>query len=190
MPPRRTKTPRIVLVSRLLRDERVPRRRKLLLVALVGYLALPFDLVPDFIPVAGQLDDVLVVAFVLGASFAQAASRSCASTGPDLSSRSGSCCAPQGPDPGRARSINAQESWRCRLLSSSRFDSSSSRLAPCARTSRRVATSVSMRSLSRAITGDDCSLTLMTFMSTSLDLLFAYWNTEERRRWDFRTAAS
>jgi uncharacterized membrane protein YkvA (DUF1232 family) len=55
----------IVLVSRLLRDERVPRRRKLLLVALIGYLALPFDLVPDFVPVAGQLDDVLVVAFVL-----------------------------------------------------------------------------------------------------------------------------
>ena len=55
----------IVLVSRLLRDDRVPRRRKLLLVALAGYLALPFDLIPDFIPVAGQLDDVLVVAFVL-----------------------------------------------------------------------------------------------------------------------------
>ena len=55
----------IVLVSRLLHDERVPRRRKLLLVGLVGYLVLPFDLIPDFIPVAGQLDDVLVVAFVL-----------------------------------------------------------------------------------------------------------------------------
>jgi len=55
----------IVLVSRLLADERVPGRRKLLLVGLVGYLALPFDLVPDFIPIAGQLDDVLVVAFVL-----------------------------------------------------------------------------------------------------------------------------
>ena len=55
----------IVLVSRLARDPRVPRRRKLLLVALVGYLALPFDLVPDFIPVAGQLDDALIVAFVL-----------------------------------------------------------------------------------------------------------------------------
>ena len=55
----------IVLLSRLLRDPRVPRRRKLLLVGLVGYLALPFDLVPDFIPVAGQLDDALVVAFVL-----------------------------------------------------------------------------------------------------------------------------
>jgi uncharacterized membrane protein YkvA (DUF1232 family) len=55
----------IVLVSRLLGDSRVSRRRKLLLVGVVGYLALPFDLVPDFIPVAGQLDDVLVVAFVL-----------------------------------------------------------------------------------------------------------------------------
>jgi uncharacterized membrane protein YkvA (DUF1232 family) len=55
----------IVLLSRLLRDSRVPRGRKLLLAGLVGYLALPFDLVPDFIPVAGQLDDAFVVAFVL-----------------------------------------------------------------------------------------------------------------------------
>jgi uncharacterized membrane protein YkvA (DUF1232 family) len=55
----------VVLCSRLLRDPRVPRRKKLLLVALAGYLALPFDLVPDFIPVAGQLDDVIVVALVL-----------------------------------------------------------------------------------------------------------------------------
>ena len=44
----------IVLVHRLLHDARVPRRQKLLLLALVGYLALPFDLVPDFIPVAGS----------------------------------------------------------------------------------------------------------------------------------------
>src|ERR671936_1048864 len=55
----------VVLVSRLAREPRVPRRRKLLLLALVGYLALPFDLVPDFIPVAGQLDDAIVVALVL-----------------------------------------------------------------------------------------------------------------------------
>lgn len=55
----------IVLVTRLARDPRVPRRRKLLLLGLVGYLALPFDLVPDFIPVAGQLDDAIVVALVL-----------------------------------------------------------------------------------------------------------------------------
>lgn len=55
----------IVLVTRLARDPRVPRRRKVLLLGLVGYLALPFDLVPDFIPVAGQLDDALIVALVL-----------------------------------------------------------------------------------------------------------------------------
>ena len=55
----------IVLVTRLARDPRVPRRRKLMLVALVAYLSLPFDLVPDFIPVAGQLDDVIIVALVL-----------------------------------------------------------------------------------------------------------------------------
>jgi uncharacterized membrane protein YkvA (DUF1232 family) len=55
----------IVLVTRLAREPRVSRSRKLLLVALVGYLALPFDLVPDFIPIAGQLDDAIVVALVL-----------------------------------------------------------------------------------------------------------------------------
>src|ERR687888_1938273 len=55
----------IVLVSRLAREPRVPRRRKLVLAGLVGYLALPFDLVPDFIPVAGQLDDALIVGLAL-----------------------------------------------------------------------------------------------------------------------------
>jgi uncharacterized membrane protein YkvA (DUF1232 family) len=55
----------VVLCSRLLRDPRVPRQKKLLLVGLAGYLALPFDLIPDFIPVVGQLDDVIVVALVL-----------------------------------------------------------------------------------------------------------------------------
>lgn len=55
----------IVLVGRLLGDPRVPRRHRLLLSALIGYLALPFDLVPDIIPVAGQLDDAVVVALVL-----------------------------------------------------------------------------------------------------------------------------
>jgi uncharacterized membrane protein YkvA (DUF1232 family) len=57
----------LVLVKRLLGDPRVPRRRKLLLVALLVYLASPIDLVPDFVPVAGQLDDAIVVALVLRA---------------------------------------------------------------------------------------------------------------------------
>ena len=55
----------VVLFRRLLADERIPRRRKLALVARLGYLASPIDLVPDFIPVAGQLDDALAVVLVL-----------------------------------------------------------------------------------------------------------------------------
>jgi uncharacterized membrane protein YkvA (DUF1232 family) len=55
----------VVLLTRLLRDPRVPRRSKALVAALLPYLALPFDLIPDFIPVVGQLDDAVLVAFVL-----------------------------------------------------------------------------------------------------------------------------
>ena len=55
----------VVLFRRLLGDPAVPRRRKWALAALVGYLAMPIDLVPDFIPVAGQLDDAILVALVL-----------------------------------------------------------------------------------------------------------------------------
>ena len=55
----------IVLIRRLLADPRVPRRKKAVLVGLVAYLALPFDLVPDFIPIAGYLDDAVIVALVL-----------------------------------------------------------------------------------------------------------------------------
>ena len=57
----------VVLVKRLLKDPRVSRRRKLALALLVAYLAMPIDLVPDFIPVAGQLDDAIVLAVVLRA---------------------------------------------------------------------------------------------------------------------------
>jgi uncharacterized membrane protein YkvA (DUF1232 family) len=57
----------IVLFKHLLADERLPRRHRLMIGGLLGYLALPFDLVPDFIPVAGQLDDAIVVALALRA---------------------------------------------------------------------------------------------------------------------------
>lgn len=55
----------LILLRRLLGDSRVPRRRKLALVGLVGYLSVPLDLVPDFIPVVGLLDDVIVAAVAL-----------------------------------------------------------------------------------------------------------------------------
>jgi uncharacterized membrane protein YkvA (DUF1232 family) len=49
----------------MLRDPRVPRRVKAALGLLLLYLLMPFDLVPDFIPIAGQLDDAILVAAVL-----------------------------------------------------------------------------------------------------------------------------
>ena len=55
----------VVLVRRLLGDPRVPRRARLVLGALLLYLVSPIDLVPDFIPVAGQLDDAILLALVL-----------------------------------------------------------------------------------------------------------------------------
>lgn len=55
----------LVLFKRLIADPRVDRRRKGLLLGMVAYLASPIDLVPDFIPVAGQLDDAILAAFVL-----------------------------------------------------------------------------------------------------------------------------
>jgi uncharacterized membrane protein YkvA (DUF1232 family) len=55
----------VVFARRLIADPRVPRRHKLMLGGLLAYLASPVDLVPDFIPVAGQLDDALLLGLVL-----------------------------------------------------------------------------------------------------------------------------
>lgn len=55
----------LVLFRRLLGDRRVPRRSKAAVALTLAYLALPLDLVPDFIPVAGQLDDAIVVGLTL-----------------------------------------------------------------------------------------------------------------------------
>ena len=55
----------VVLFCRLVREPRLSLRRRLLLGAVVPYLAMPFDLVPDFIPIAGQLDDALLVLFAI-----------------------------------------------------------------------------------------------------------------------------
>ncbi len=55
----------LILFRRLLMDERVAGWHRASVVGLVAYLATPIDLVPDFIPIAGQLDDALAVALVL-----------------------------------------------------------------------------------------------------------------------------
>jgi len=49
------------LVWGLARDPRVPTQQKLVLGAMAAYLAFPLDIIPDFIPVLGQLDDVAVL---------------------------------------------------------------------------------------------------------------------------------
>ena len=54
-----------ILFKRLLADPRVPRAWKLASAFALVYLAVPFDLVPDVIPIAGQLDDAILVALVL-----------------------------------------------------------------------------------------------------------------------------
>jgi uncharacterized membrane protein YkvA (DUF1232 family) len=55
----------MVLVSRLARDRRIPRARRAVLFIVLGYLALPIDLVPDFLPGIGQLDDAVVLGLAL-----------------------------------------------------------------------------------------------------------------------------
>jgi uncharacterized membrane protein YkvA (DUF1232 family) len=58
--------PRLIrLISRLMRDPRVPGRQKAILVLLVAYLASPVDVIPDFIPGLGQIDDLVLAAFAL-----------------------------------------------------------------------------------------------------------------------------
>jgi uncharacterized membrane protein YkvA (DUF1232 family) len=58
--------PRLVkLVWRLARDPRVPARTKAVLFVLVGYLASPIDLIPDFIAGLGQVDDLVIAALAL-----------------------------------------------------------------------------------------------------------------------------
>jgi uncharacterized membrane protein YkvA (DUF1232 family) len=53
------------LVRRLAGDRTLPRGVRVRLWLLMAYLAMPIDLVPDFLPVLGHADDAIVVALVL-----------------------------------------------------------------------------------------------------------------------------
>jgi uncharacterized membrane protein YkvA (DUF1232 family) len=55
----------IVLLGRLARDRRVPLARRAALFIALAYLAVPIDLVPDFLPGIGQLDDAVVCGLAL-----------------------------------------------------------------------------------------------------------------------------
>lgn len=49
----------------VLKHPQTPWMAKCFLGLAVGYLLLPFDLIPDFIPVLGQLDDVIIIPVLL-----------------------------------------------------------------------------------------------------------------------------
>jgi len=53
------------LIARLVGDPTLPRAAKIALAAAMVYLASPIDLVPDFIPLLGYLDDLLLAAVVV-----------------------------------------------------------------------------------------------------------------------------
>jgi len=55
----------LVMVGRLARDSRVSRPRRAALLLVLAYLAMPLDLIPDFLPGAGQLDDAVLLALAL-----------------------------------------------------------------------------------------------------------------------------
>jgi len=50
------------------RDSRTPLSAKILIGITVGYLLSPIDLIPDFIPVLGFLDDVIIVPLLIAIS--------------------------------------------------------------------------------------------------------------------------
>lgn len=55
------------LLFGLVRDPRVPRKNKVIFMAIGGYLFLPFDVIPDWIPGLGQLDDLVLIVLALDA---------------------------------------------------------------------------------------------------------------------------
>lgn len=55
----------IALLGKLLADPAVSPYEKAILAGAIAYVASPIDLIPDFVPVLGQIDDLYLVALVL-----------------------------------------------------------------------------------------------------------------------------
>jgi len=55
----------VTTVRRLRKDPRVPRRAKIAVLIAGLWVASPIDLIPEFLPVIGPLDDIVVVALAL-----------------------------------------------------------------------------------------------------------------------------
>lgn len=55
----------VTTVRRLRKDPRVPRRAKIAIIIAGIWVASPIDLIPEFIPIIGPLDDIVVVALAL-----------------------------------------------------------------------------------------------------------------------------
>ena len=51
----------IVLYQRLIKDNRTPKLSKILLVIAIAYALSPIDIIPDFIPIIGYLDDLIII---------------------------------------------------------------------------------------------------------------------------------
>lgn len=57
------------------RDERIPTKDKRILLALMALILSPFDIIPDWIPIVGLLDDLIIISFVLDYFFSVLDSR-------------------------------------------------------------------------------------------------------------------